>query len=153
MTPSPAALDRRLLRLARTWGHTPANERAVRRFSALGEHAAVWLAQHRVAGCDVRRAGIVLARSGGRGGTAQHPARAGRQVRITVCAIASSILPVIVSDTARHEVRFPPRADEIRELDNPFEDGQLDAWLRQKELRYLEPGSFQVERVAAAGVA
>jgi membrane-associated phospholipid phosphatase len=37
-------LDERLLRLARTCGHTPAAERAVRRFSLLGEHAGVWLA-------------------------------------------------------------------------------------------------------------
>jgi membrane-associated phospholipid phosphatase len=38
------ALDERLLRVARTRGHTPAAERAVARFSALGEHGAVWLA-------------------------------------------------------------------------------------------------------------
>ncbi|HEX5307664.1 MAG TPA: phosphatase PAP2 family protein [Solirubrobacteraceae bacterium] len=38
------SLDERLLRLARTRGHTPVRERAVRRFSRLGEHAAVWLA-------------------------------------------------------------------------------------------------------------
>jgi membrane-associated phospholipid phosphatase len=38
------SLDERLLRLARTRGHTPARERAVCHFSALGEHAAVWLA-------------------------------------------------------------------------------------------------------------
>ena|GEM_PF-873156 len=38
------SLDERLLRLARTWGHTPARERAVERFSLLGEHAGVWLA-------------------------------------------------------------------------------------------------------------
>ncbi len=37
-------LDERLLRVARTWGHTPARERAVARFSLLGEHAGVWLA-------------------------------------------------------------------------------------------------------------
>jgi membrane-associated phospholipid phosphatase len=37
-------LERRLLLLARTVGHTPARERAVGRFSALGEHGAVWLA-------------------------------------------------------------------------------------------------------------
>jgi membrane-associated phospholipid phosphatase len=36
--------DERLLRLARTCGHTLASERAVRRFSALGEHAAIWIA-------------------------------------------------------------------------------------------------------------
>jgi undecaprenyl-diphosphatase len=37
-------LDRRLLRLARTCGHTPAAERLVARFSSLGEHGAIWLA-------------------------------------------------------------------------------------------------------------
>jgi len=36
--------DERLLRLARTLCHTPAVERAVGRFSLLGEHAGVWLA-------------------------------------------------------------------------------------------------------------
>jgi membrane-associated phospholipid phosphatase len=39
-----AALDLALLRVARTAGHAPAAEAAVRRFSALGEHAAIWLA-------------------------------------------------------------------------------------------------------------
>lgn len=38
-----ANLDERLLRLARTCGHTPQAERAVARFSLLGEHAGVWL--------------------------------------------------------------------------------------------------------------
>lgn len=33
-----------MLRLARTCGHTPDLERAVARFSRLGEHAGVWLA-------------------------------------------------------------------------------------------------------------
>jgi len=33
-----------VLRFARTAGHTPAAERAVGRFSALGEHALLWLA-------------------------------------------------------------------------------------------------------------
>jgi undecaprenyl-diphosphatase len=37
-------LEERLLRAARTRGHTPQAERLVGRFSALGEHAAVWLA-------------------------------------------------------------------------------------------------------------
>jgi membrane-associated phospholipid phosphatase len=37
-------LDTRLLRLARTSWHNPAAERAVARFSRLGEHGAVWLA-------------------------------------------------------------------------------------------------------------
>lgn len=38
------ALDLAAYRWLRTAGHTPAAERAVRRFSALGEHAAIWLA-------------------------------------------------------------------------------------------------------------
>jgi undecaprenyl-diphosphatase len=38
------ALDLAGHRVWRTIGHTPAAERAVRRFSVLGEHAAVWLA-------------------------------------------------------------------------------------------------------------
>jgi membrane-associated phospholipid phosphatase len=37
------SFDERLLRVARTCGHTPAAERAVARFSMLGEHAGVWL--------------------------------------------------------------------------------------------------------------
>jgi membrane-associated phospholipid phosphatase len=38
------SFDERLLRVARTCGHTPAAERSVARFSLLGEHAAIWLA-------------------------------------------------------------------------------------------------------------
>jgi len=41
---SPIELDRRLLVAARTRGHSPARDRAVSRFSRLGEHAACWLA-------------------------------------------------------------------------------------------------------------
>jgi membrane-associated phospholipid phosphatase len=37
------SVDERLLRVARTCGHTPAAERTVARFSMLGEHAGVWL--------------------------------------------------------------------------------------------------------------
>jgi membrane-associated phospholipid phosphatase len=37
-------LDEQLLRMARTRGHTPRAERAVARFSRLGEHAWIWLA-------------------------------------------------------------------------------------------------------------
>lgn len=39
-----AALDEAAFRFLRTAGHSPAAEQAVRRFSALGEHAAIWLA-------------------------------------------------------------------------------------------------------------
>jgi decaprenylphosphoryl-5-phosphoribose phosphatase len=42
--------DERLLRFARTRGHSPGAERAVARFSMLGEHAGVWLAIG-LAGC------------------------------------------------------------------------------------------------------
>lgn len=38
------SLDERLLRAARTRGHTPLAERAVARFSKLGEHGAIWIA-------------------------------------------------------------------------------------------------------------
>jgi membrane-associated phospholipid phosphatase len=38
------SIDEQLLRAARTWGHTPELDRAVGRFTLLGEHAAVWLA-------------------------------------------------------------------------------------------------------------
>ena len=38
------SLDERLLLLARTRGHSPGAERAVARFSRLGEHGGVWLA-------------------------------------------------------------------------------------------------------------
>jgi membrane-associated phospholipid phosphatase len=38
-----AALDLAAYRVLRTAGHSPAAEHAVRRFSALGEHAGVWL--------------------------------------------------------------------------------------------------------------
>jgi membrane-associated phospholipid phosphatase len=37
-------LDERVLLLARTRGHSPRTDRAVARFSKLGEHAGVWLA-------------------------------------------------------------------------------------------------------------
>jgi len=38
------SLDERLLRVARTCGHSPAADRAAARFSKLGEHGAIWLA-------------------------------------------------------------------------------------------------------------
>jgi decaprenylphosphoryl-5-phosphoribose phosphatase len=37
-------VDERILRWARTRGHTPAAERAAARFSRIGQHGAVWLA-------------------------------------------------------------------------------------------------------------
>jgi membrane-associated phospholipid phosphatase len=50
------SVDERVLRAARTWGHTPERERAVAAFSHLGEHAAVWLAIGLAGGAiDARR--------------------------------------------------------------------------------------------------
>jgi undecaprenyl-diphosphatase len=46
-----AQLDLELLRAARTLGHGAARERAVERFSALGEHAAIWLVLGAAASC------------------------------------------------------------------------------------------------------
>lgn len=43
-------LEERMLRFARTRGHTPAAERAVAHFSGLGEHAGIWLAIGAVGG-------------------------------------------------------------------------------------------------------
>jgi membrane-associated phospholipid phosphatase len=47
-------LDERILRIARTRAHGPRRERAVSRFSRLGEHGAVWLALG-TAGCVLDR--------------------------------------------------------------------------------------------------
>jgi membrane-associated phospholipid phosphatase len=47
-------LDERLLRLARTRGHDPGMERAVARFSRLGEHGGIWFAIG-AAGCALDR--------------------------------------------------------------------------------------------------
>lgn len=44
MTHPLASLDLAGLRVARTVGHTPRAEQAVRTFSALGQHGALWLA-------------------------------------------------------------------------------------------------------------
>ena len=44
LSSSKLNLDERLLRIARTRGHTPRAERAVARFSRVGEHGAAWLA-------------------------------------------------------------------------------------------------------------
>ncbi len=62
------SVDERLLRVARTRGHTPRAERAVAGFSRLGEHGAVWLAIGAVGGAldaerrrDWRRATATVA--------------------------------------------------------------------------------------------
>jgi decaprenylphosphoryl-5-phosphoribose phosphatase len=53
-----ASLDVDALRLARTRGHSPRAERAIAAFSALGQHAAIWLALGAAgAALDQRRRG------------------------------------------------------------------------------------------------
>ena len=52
---SPGELDRRLLVLARTRGHSPARDRRVARFSAIGEHGACWIALGLAGGIRERR--------------------------------------------------------------------------------------------------
>lgn len=50
------SVDERLLVLARTRGHTPRADRALARFSALGEHAGIWLVMGAAGGAlDARR--------------------------------------------------------------------------------------------------
>jgi membrane-associated phospholipid phosphatase len=44
LAPTFFEIDERLLRVARTAGHSPARDAAVERFSRLGEHGGVWLA-------------------------------------------------------------------------------------------------------------
>jgi membrane-associated phospholipid phosphatase len=41
---SPGEIDRALLVLARTRGHTPTRDRRIAQFSSLGEHGACWIA-------------------------------------------------------------------------------------------------------------
>jgi undecaprenyl-diphosphatase len=50
----PLNLDERLLRAARTQGHSPRAERVVADFSRLGEHGGIWLAIG-LAGCALDR--------------------------------------------------------------------------------------------------
>jgi membrane-associated phospholipid phosphatase len=52
---SPGELDRRLLVIARTRGHSRSRDRLVARFSALGEHGACWLALGLAGGARERR--------------------------------------------------------------------------------------------------
>lgn len=79
-----AALDLAGLRLARTLGHTPRAERAVRAYSALGQHGALWL-------------GL------GAAGAALDPARRPRWRRATLSIAAA----YAVNQTVKLAVRRP----------------------------------------------
>lgn len=87
-------LDHRLLLFARTRGHTRASERAVRRFSLLGEHAAIWLALG---------AGASLANDGERG---RRWRRATTLVAVTYAA--NTALKLLVRRQRPHLPGLPP---------------------------------------------
>lgn len=76
--------DERILRWARTRGHTPAAERAVARFSRIGEHGAVWLAL-------------------GAAGWALDPSRRARWARAS-CVVAGTF---VLNTTVKLTVRRP----------------------------------------------
>jgi membrane-associated phospholipid phosphatase len=75
-------LDERGLRLARTLGHTAARERAVARFSRLGEHGACWLAL-------------------GAGGTLLAPRRRREWTRATAAVALAYVLNTLVKLVVR----------------------------------------------------
>ncbi len=81
---SPRALDLAALRLARRAGHTPDAERAVRAYSRLGQHAALWLAL-------------------GAGGALVDRPRRGRWLR----ALASVVVSYVANQAIKLAVRRP----------------------------------------------
>jgi membrane-associated phospholipid phosphatase len=87
-------MDAVLFRAARTYGHTPELERAVRAFSRTGEHAALWLA--------LGTAGALLDRP-----------RRRRWSRATRGVAAAYVLNTIIKQIAR---RPRPRLDDLPPL-------------------------------------
>lgn len=77
-----SSLDERLLRFMRTAGHTQGAERAVARFSRLGEHGALWLA---IGGC----------------GWALDPARRSRWARALGCVFGAYVLNTTIKLVCR----------------------------------------------------
>lgn len=100
-----ASVDERLLRVMRTRGHTPGAERAVARFSSLGEHGAVWLA--------LGVAGSVRAASGRR--------RAWRRATLTVALAygANTALKLAVGRRRPELGGLPPLAKTPTRLSFP----------------------------------
>jgi membrane-associated phospholipid phosphatase len=99
-----ASLDERLLRLLRTTGHSPSIERAVGRFSALGEHGALWLA---IGAC-----GWVL-----------DPSRRSRWARGLVCVLDAYVLNMAIKLLVRRRrprlPGLPPLASTPTQLSFP----------------------------------
>lgn len=101
---SVSSLDERLLRFVRTTGHTPAAEKAVARFSRLGEHGALWLA---IGAC----------------GWALDPGRRSRWTRALVCVVDAYVLNTaikLVCRRARPQMEgLPPLAPTPTRLSFP----------------------------------
>jgi membrane-associated phospholipid phosphatase len=91
---SASSLDERLLRFMRTTGHAPAAEQAVARFSALGEHGALWLA---IGTC----------------GWVADPSRRSRWARALVCVADAYILNTAIKLVCR---RRRPQLDGLPPL-------------------------------------
>jgi membrane-associated phospholipid phosphatase len=89
-----ACMDERLLRFMRTTGHAPAAERAVARFSRLGEHGALWLA---IGAC----------------GWAADPSRRSRWARALVCVVDAYALNTAIKFVCR---RRRPQLDGLPPL-------------------------------------
>jgi decaprenylphosphoryl-5-phosphoribose phosphatase len=99
-----SCLDERLLRFLRTAGHTPAAERAVARFSRLGEHGGLWIA---IGGC----------------GWAVDPARRSRWARALGCVVGAYVLNTTIKLVCRRRRPqldgLPPLAPTPTELSFP----------------------------------
>jgi membrane-associated phospholipid phosphatase len=99
-----SCLDERLLRFLRTAGHTPAAERAVARFSRLGEHGGMWIA---IGGC----------------GCAVDPARRSRWARAVGCVVGAYVLNTTIKLVCRRRrpqlEGLPPLASTPTKLSFP----------------------------------
>lgn len=91
---SASSVDERLLLFMRTTGHAPAAERAVARFSRLGEHGALWLA---IGAC----------------GCAADPSRRSRWARALVCVVDAYALNTAIKFVCR---RRRPQLDGLPPL-------------------------------------
>ena len=99
-----SSLEVRLLRLMRTSGHAPAAEKAVARFSRLGEHGALWLA---IGAC----------------GWALDPRRRSRWARALVCVAGAYALNTAIKLLCKrprpHLDGLPPLASTPTKLSFP----------------------------------
>jgi decaprenylphosphoryl-5-phosphoribose phosphatase len=136
--PSPIALDRKLLVAARTRGHGPARERAIARYSRLGEHAACWLAL-------------------GAAGAALDPDRRGRWLRgagVVAAAYAANFAVKVAVRRRRPELDgLPPLSPVVSRLSFPsahattsFAAARAYRGLVPAPALYLAAGAFAISR-------